>query len=76
MHIIHLDRMALDSDALLLLQIHGVQNLVLHIAFRKGIRNLEHSVSQGALSMVNMRNDAKVSCMFHLLYIIGAKIIN
>ena len=76
MDIIHLDGVALDRDALLLLQIHGVQDLVLHVTLGKCVRYFKHPVGQGALAVVDMRNDAKVSCVFHRLYIIGAKIIN
>ena len=57
--------MALDGDSLLLLKIHGVQDLVLHVACREGIRHLKHSVRQSALAMVDMRNDAKISCLLH-----------
>ena len=45
-------------------------------ALRKGISYFQHPVGQGALTMVDMRYDAKVPSMFHRLYIIGAKIIN
>ena len=75
-HVIHLDRMALDGDTLLLFKIHGVKYLILHITLSKGICYFQHPVSQGTLTMVDMRYDAKISSMFHRLYIIGAKIIN
>ena len=74
--VIHLDRMALDRDALLLLKVHRVEDLILHITRIQRIRNLQHSVGKGTLSMVDMRNDAKVSCVLHLKCIIGAKIVN
>ena len=75
-HIVHLDRMALDSNALLLLKVHGVKDLIFHITRIQCICNLEHSVREGTFSVVDMRNDAKVSCILHLIYIIGAKIVN
>ena len=64
-HIVHLDRMALDGNALLLLQVHGIKDLILHIATVESIRHFKHSVRQSTLSMVNMRNDAKISCLLH-----------
>ena len=66
--IIHLDRMALDGNTLLLLKVHGIKDLVLHITGIKSIGNLEHSVCQSTLAMVNMRNDAKVSCLLHFSF--------
>jgi hypothetical protein len=57
---------ALDGNALLLLKIHRVKDLILHVTGRQGIGNLKHSVRQGTLAMVNMGYDAKISCSFHL----------
>jgi hypothetical protein len=67
--------MALDGNTLFLLEVHRVENLILHIAGSQGICYLEHSVGQGTLAMVDMCYYAKVSGFFHRLYIIGAKII-
>ena len=65
-YIIHLDRVALDSNAFLLLKVHGVKDLILHITRVQSVGNLEHSVCEGTFSMVDMRDDAKVSCVLHL----------
>ena len=72
--IIHLDGVALDRDALLLLKVHRVKDLVLHITRIQCIGHLQHSVCQSTLSVIDVRDDAKVSCVLHLKYIIGAKI--
>ena len=68
--------MALDRDALLFLKVHGVKDLVLHITRVEGIRHLQHSVGEGTFSVIDMRDDAKVSCILHRKCIIGAKIVN
>ena len=68
--------MALDGDTLLLLKIHRVKDLVFHIASGQSVGDLQHSVGKGALAVVDMCNDAKVSCFLHRIRIIGAKITN
>ena len=73
--IVHLDSVTLDGDALLLLKVHRVKDLILHITGVQSICNLQHSVGKSTFSMVNMCNDAKVSCILHRIYIIGAKIV-
>ena len=75
-HVVHLDCVALDGDSLLLLQIHRVEDLVLHVTRCQRICNLKHSVGQGTLSVVDMRYDTKVSSLLHCKSIIGAKIAN
>ena len=61
--------MALDGDTLLLLEVHRVEDLVLHITCSKGIGYLEHSICQGTLAMVNMGNNTKVSCLLHFQFL-------
>ena len=74
-YIVHLDRMALDGDALLLLKVHGVQNLVLHVTRSESVGYLQHPVRQGTLAMVDMGYDTEISCLLHCNAIIRAKII-
>ena len=62
----HLDRVALDGDALFPLQIHGIQHLILHLPLRKGVGVLQQTVRQRTLSMVYMGYYAKVTDIFHL----------
>ena len=62
----HLYRMALDGDALLPLQIHGIQHLVLHLTLRQRVRILQKTIRQRTFPVVYMRYYAKVTDIFHL----------
>ena len=53
----------LDGDAPLPLQIHVVQNLVLHLPLRHGVAQLQQPVRQRGLAMVNMGDDGKIADM-------------
>ena len=72
--VIHLDSVALDGDTLLLLQIHRIEDLILHITGCQRVCNLEHSVCESTLAVVDMGYNTKVSCFLHRIRIIGAKI--
>ena len=54
-------RLGLDGDAPLALEIHGVEHLLLHLTIGESSTDLDDPVGQGALSMVDMGNDGKVS---------------
>ncbi len=62
----HLDGVALDGYALFSLEIHVVKDLILHVTGSEGSGQLKQPVGQGALAVVNMRYDAKVSYVLHL----------
>ena len=62
---VHLDCVALYRNSLFLLQVHGIQNLILHVPRRKGIRDFKHPVGKSTLAMVNMGYDAKISGILH-----------
>ena len=51
----------LDRDAALALDIHGVEQLRLHIALVDGMGELEDAVTDRGLAMVDMRNDREVA---------------
>ena len=51
----------LDRDALLALQVHGVQDLGLHLARLNRVRGLQQPVGEGRLAVVNVGNDAEVA---------------
>ena len=73
----HLYRVALDGDAFLPLQIHGIQHLILHLPLRKGVGALQQTVRQSTLAMVDMGYYAKIPDIFHLTVLsckYGAKI--
>ena len=62
-HILHLDGVALNRNAALALQIHVVQHLSLrHL---DGLGELQQTVGQRRLPMVDMCNDAEISYMIH-----------
>jgi hypothetical protein len=62
--IFHLDGVTLDGDASFTLQVHVIKHLSL--SDLDGLRELQHTVSQGRLAMIDMRNDTKVPYMIHL----------
>jgi hypothetical protein len=55
------DRLGLDRDASLALQVHLVEVLGAHVALTHGMGEIEQSVGQGGLPMVDMSNDAEVA---------------
>ena len=54
---------ALDGDAALALDIHGVEQLGLHVALINRIGELEDAVRDGRLAVVDVRNDREVANM-------------
>ena len=54
------NRPRLDGDAPLSLQLHVVENLVLHLPGFHRLAFLQQPVRQGRLSVVNMGNDRKI----------------
>ena len=65
-HVIHLDGVALDGDAALTLQVHVVKHLVLEVAVIHRFGELQQTVSQCALSVVDVGDDAEVSDVVQL----------
>ena len=63
LHIFHLDGVALNCYAALTLKVHVVEHLPLGHLYRLG--ELEQTVCQRRLSVVDMCDDAKVSYMIH-----------
>ncbi len=57
------DAVGLDGDAALTLQIHGVQDLSLHFTRGETAAELDETVSQGGLAVVNVGNDGKIADM-------------
>ena len=51
----------LDRDAALALNIHGIEQLRLHVALVDGMGELEDAVTNRGLAMVNVRNDREVA---------------
>ena len=57
----HANGIRLDRDAALALDIHGVEQLRLHIALVDGMGELEDAVTDRGLAMVDVRNDREVA---------------
>jgi hypothetical protein len=51
----------LDGDAALALQVHAVEELFLHVARGHGAGELENTVRERALAVVDVRDDAEVA---------------
>ena len=67
MDIIHLDSVTFYCYALLLFEVHGVEDLIFHVAGCQSVGYFQHSVRQSTFSMVNMGNNTKVSCLLHFI---------
>ena len=53
----HAHGAGLDRDALLALQIHGVEQLLAHLALGDGVRHLDQAIGQRALAVVDVGDD-------------------
>ena len=51
------DTLRLDGDTAFTLQIHGIKYLVFHLALAKPPAQLDKTVSQRGLAVIDMRND-------------------
>ena len=58
-----MDGTGLDGDAPLPFQVHIVQDLVFHLPLRHGVAQLQQSVRQRGLAVVNMGDNGKVADM-------------
>jgi hypothetical protein len=56
--------MALDGNAALALQVHGVEHLLAHLLARERMRVLEETIRQRRLAVVDVGNDAEVASAF------------
>ena len=59
--IIKVDGPGFDGDAPLTLQVHVVQELVLHLPLGHGVTQLQQAVCQGGFAVVNVSDDGKVA---------------
>ena len=53
--------MRLDRDAALALEVHGVEDLRLHLAGLQGAGELEEAIGQRRLAVVDVRDDREVA---------------
>ncbi len=57
----HADGLRLDGDPALALDVHAVEHLLLHLALRHGVGELEDAVGQRRLAVVDVRDDREVA---------------
>ena len=57
----HVDRVGLDSDAALAFEVHGVEDLLAHLAPAEGGGEFQHAVGQGGFAVVDVGDDAEVT---------------
>ena len=60
MLVLHLDRMTFNGNAPLPLQVHTIQDLILHDFFRERVSLFQQTVCQGGFAVVDMGNDTKI----------------
>src|SRR5260370_26651696 len=57
--VLHTHGMSLDGDATLPLQVHRIQDLLVHLPLGKRSGQLQQTVRERALPMINMGDDGK-----------------
>src|SRR5690349_22877260 len=57
---LHTDRLRLDRDAALALEVHRVEHLRAHLPLRHGVGQLEDAVRERRLAVVDVRDDREV----------------
>ena len=58
---LHADRLRLDRDPALALELHRVEQLIAHLALGDGLRQLEDPVGERRLAVVDVRDDREVA---------------
>ena len=59
--VLHVDGLGFDGDAAFPLQLHGVKNLLGHLALLEHAGHLQDAIRQGGLAVVNVGNDAEIA---------------
>ena len=59
------DRLSLDRDAALALEVHRVEHLILHLARREPAAQLNESIGKRGLAVIDVRDDREVADPFH-----------
>ena len=57
----HADGVGLDGDAAFALEVHGVEDLGLHLARGDGAGELEEPVGEGGLAVIDVGDDGEVA---------------
>ena len=55
------DRLSLDGDAAFPLEIHGIEDLATHFALVEAAADLDQTISQSRLSMIDVGDDRDIS---------------
>jgi hypothetical protein len=64
--IIQADGMGFDGDTALALEVHGVQNLLHHLALRERAGSFEQPVGQRRFPMIDVRDDGEIADEFRV----------
>ena len=65
----HARRRELDGNALFPLQIHGIQNLILHFSLIHGARNLKQPISKRGFAMIDMGDNTKIPDVLWIIHV-------
>ena len=57
----HPDGVGLDGDSPFALEVHGIKNLLLHLAHCQGAGELQQAIGQRGFSVVDVRDDREVA---------------
>ena len=63
--VIKSDRLRLDGDAALALELERIEHLILHFAGFEAAANLDEPVRQRGLAVIDVRDDRKITYAFH-----------
>ena len=63
--ILHSNRVRLDRDAALALEVHRIEKLFLRLALLDRSRNLQKAVGESRFTVVDVGDDAKVARVFY-----------
>ena len=66
--VVHGDRARLDGDAALALEVHVVEQLLLHLTLGDRLALFEQAVGKGGLAVVDVRDDREVSDILLMLH--------
>ena len=67
--ILHADGAGLDGDAALALEVHVVEQLLLHLADGDRLALLQQAVGKGGLAVVDMRNNRKIANLLTIFHV-------
>ena len=67
--IIHADSARLDGDAALALEVHVVEQLLLHLADGDRLALLEQTVGKGGFAVVNMCNNREIANLLTIFHV-------